>query len=145
VTPQKPCDNWPQVVIRPATLEDLPYLDHRLRNAKNATQVDLRKAIVFVAEYDGCIVGFTAARLLWNIEPLMLFEEFRRRAPHHARRRATYELAKSIDGWIADRSRNTTGIHGYFCFIADRVVRKLAEHFGMFHIFTGPKFFGRET
>lgn len=135
---------FPQVTIRPATREDLPYLQHRLKLKPRNEQVRLEQAIVFVAEYDGCVVGFTAARLMWQIEPLMLFDEFRQHAPKHARRRATLGLIRAIDGWIGDRERNQTGIYSYFCFVINRVMQGLAASFGMLRIYTGGKFFGRD-
>src|SRR5690349_5743677 len=108
----------PQLVIRPANYEDIPYLQAKLKTETPTwEQVDLTKAIVFAAEYGGEIVGFTSARLVWQIEPVMLFKRFRRRAPRHARAKATLLLTRAIDGWIGDRSRNTTGIYFYFCHI----------------------------
>jgi len=135
---------FPHVTIRPATPEDIPYLQKRLSETPRTTQVELERAIVFVCEYGGEIVGFTAARMMWQIEPVMLFPEFIRTAPHFARQKATYRLISAIDRWLADPTKNTTGIYMYFCFITNRVMQKLAVSFGMMRTYTGGKFFGRD-
>lgn len=135
---------FPQVVIRPATVEDLPYLQHRLALKPKNEQVDLRKMIVFIAEYDGKIVGFTGARLMWQWEPMMLFDEFRRWAPRAARRRATVMLAHAMESWIADRTKNHSQIYSYFCFIRDGMMQRMAVSFNMLRIYTGGKFFGKD-
>lgn len=136
--------NFPRATIRPAKQIDMSYLAKRLAEKSRNEQVDLNQAIVFVVEYGENIVGFSAARLIWQIEPVMLFDEFKHRAPHIARQRATYLLITAVDRWIADRARNTTGIHSYFCFVKDRVMQKLATHFGLLRIYVGGKFFGRD-
>lgn len=134
-----------RVTIRPANKEDLPYLDQRLREQSYFERVDVTKMVVFIAEYDGKIVGFTAARLVWQVEPLMLFDEFVNYAPHFARQKATFGLIRAIDAWLADRNRNTTGIYTYFCFVKRRIMQQLAEAFGMLHIYRGGRFYGRDV
>lgn len=135
---------FPQVTTRPATREDIPYLQKRLSETPRNEQVNLEQCIVGVVEYGGRPVGFTAARLIWQIEPVMLFPEFIETAPHFARQRATFMLIRWIERWLADRSKNTTPIGSYFCFITNRVMQKLAVSFGMLRIYTGGKFFGKD-
>lgn len=135
---------FPQLKVRAATPEDLPYLQHRLALKPRNEQVNLRQMIVFIAEYDGVIVGFTGARLMWQWEPMMLFDEFKRLAPKAARRRATVMLAHQMESWIADRTKNHSGIHSYFCFIRDRMMQRMAVSFNMLRIYTGGKFFGKD-
>src|SRR5947208_614550 len=111
----------PQLVVRPATYEDIPYLQAKLKTETPTwEQVDLTKGIVYVVEYRGEIAGFTHARLVFQIEPVRLFNRFSRRAPRHARAKATLLLTRAIDAWIGDRPRNTTGIYSYFCHILNR-------------------------
>jgi hypothetical protein len=137
--------NWPRVTVRPARPEDLPELQRRLLEQRGAyEQQDLRKTILYVAEYDGKIVGFSAARMIWQIEPLLLTPEFKKKAPHFARQKATYLLIRELDRWIADRQRNLTGIHWYFCSIVGKTMQQLAVSFGMLRVYPKSKFFGRD-
>jgi hypothetical protein len=79
---------------------------------------------------------------MWLVEPLVLFREFLRVSPLHSQRKATYILAKAIEAYVADRSRNTTGVHAFFVHIENknRAMRGLARHIGWspaeFQIFT---------
>ena len=135
---------WPGITVRQATVDDLPHLLERLRDqADYFEQQDLRRCIIFVAEYDGKIVGFSAARLNWQIEPILLTPEFKKHAPHFARQKATYLLIRELDRWIGDRTKNRSGIYYYFCHIRDRTMQKLALSFGMIRVYYG-KFYGRD-
>lgn len=134
---------WPRVICRPATSAELPYLAARLAEDPKFEKVDLKESIVYVTEYDGQLVGFGAARLMWQVEPLFLFPEFKKHGPGFARKRATYLLIRELDAWIFDPERNTTKIFQYFCFITDRVMQKLALSFQMLPAYVGGKFFGR--
>lgn len=137
--------NWPTVTVRPARKEDLPILQAELAAQGNLyEQQDLAKTICFVTEYDGEIVGFSAARVVWQVEPLLLFRKFKKFAPHHAQRKATYLLIRDLDAWLADRSKNTTGIYFYFCSIVGKTMRLLAMSFGMVPVYRKSKFFGRD-
>jgi|SRR5579884_40651 len=136
---------FPRVTIRPATDSDLPYLAERLSEQTYFEIVDLPKMIVYVAEYDGRIIGFTAARLMWQIEPLYLTPEFIKYAPHFARQKATLGLIRAIEGWIADRTRNTTGVYWYFCYIKGRVMQRLAEAYGMIRSYHHGRFYVRDV
>jgi len=99
-----------------------------------------------VIEQDGEIVGFGAARLAWwQIEPILLTRNFKKRGSKHAQRKATYLLIRELDRWIGDRARNLSGIHSYFCSINGRTMQKLAVSFGMWQIYRKCKFFGRDT
>jgi len=132
------------VNIRPPRPNELPQLQGRLaaREKDGYEQFPLLGAIVFVAEdYDGLLAGMVAMRLrmspwaavpMWQIEPLILFPGFIRNSPAHAQRKATYLLAKAAEGYITDRSRNTTGVRSFFCHIEQENYRMhgLAEHIG---------------
>lgn len=143
--PQQAQPFWPRLTVRPAALGELPHLHELLaEQADYFEQNRLDRSIVFVAEYGGDVVGFVAARLQWQIEPLLLTKRFKKRAPHSAQRRATYLLIREIDSWIGNRTKNRTGIYYYFCHIRDRSMQKLALSFGMTRVYFG-KFFGRDT
>lgn len=132
--------------IRPATLADIPKLKEELgREPDKWEQIEFEKGIVFVAEEDGEIIGFINGRLIWQIEPLFIFSKYRKKKFRAIARKATYLLIKRLDGWIANRSENRTGIYSYFCFIKNRLMQGLAMNFGMFRIYTGGKFFGRDV
>jgi len=108
-------------------------------------QHNLSRAVVYVAEYDGEIVGFCAARLIFQVEPLLLDSKFKKLGPRFARQKATLGLIRAVDSWIADRKQNLSGIHSYFCSIPGRTMRQLALAFGMLPVYQKSKFFGRDT
>lgn len=134
---------WPRVVTRPAQVGEVEYLQARLAEDPTFERVDLTKSIVYVAEYDGLVVGFGAARLVFQVEPLFLFPEFKKHAPRFAVKRATLRLIQELDEWIFDPERNKSGIRQYFCFILDKTMQKLALAFRMLPAYTGGAFFGR--
>ena len=136
---------WPRVTVRPARPDDLEELQRLLAEQSEYFEPqELKQSIIHVAEYDGKIVGFGAGRLQWQYEPLLLTREFKRTAPHFARQRATLLLINAFDAWVLSPG-NLTGIHRYFCVIADSVMQNLARHFGMFRWYArrGTKFFGK--
>lgn len=127
-------------------IEDLPILQAMLKaQGDYFEQQDLSRSIVFVTEFEGRIVGFSAARVVWQIEPLLLDASFKKLGSPHAQRKATYLLIRELDNWIADRARNVSGIHSYFCTIRGRTMQKLALSFGMLRVYRWAKFFGRDT
>ena len=135
---------WPCVTVRPARIEEIPQLREFLREqADYFEQNDISQSIVFLAEYGDEIVGFCAARLQWQIEPLLLTRKFQQHGPHFAQAKATYLLIREIDRWLGDRAKNQTGIYYYFCHIRDKTMQKLAVSFGMTRVYFG-KFFGKE-
>lgn len=144
------------IMVRPAKLEEVSWLQGNLAQRVNEgyEQFDLRQAIVFVAEdtEDGLRAGMVCARLrtnpisaapMWMVEPLMLFRTFVRLSPAHSQRKATYLLAKAIEAYITDRSRNTTGVHTFFLHIEtkNKAMHGLARHIGWspakYKIYTG--------
>lgn len=135
------------VTVRPATDADLHELHWHLHDQRDYfEQQNLRNAIVMVLEEDGQIVGFGAARVAWwQIEPVLLTRSFKKHGSKHAQRKGTYLLIRELDRWIADRSKNLSGMHSYFCAIRSRTMQKLARSFGMFQIYKRCQFFGRDT
>ena len=132
------------ITVRPASLSDIPALQSMLCDqADSFEHQDLTRTIPFVAECEGRIVGFVAARCQWQIEPLLLDRSFKKNASRHAQRKATYMLIREVDRFLADRTKNRSGIYYYFCHIVDETMQKLALSFGMTRIYFG-KFYGRE-
>lgn len=135
-----------RVTIRPAVPADLPRLQAMLYEQRAFyEQQDLSKAVVYVAEYGGEIIGLCGARLIFQVEPLLLAPEFKKYAPRFAQQKATLGLIRGVDDWIGDRQRNLSGIHSYFCSIVGRTMRQLALSFGMVAVYRKSKFFGRDT
>lgn len=135
---------WPRVTVRPARVGEIPQLREFLREqADYFEQNDISQSIVFLAEYDNEIVGFCAARLQWQIEPLLLTRKFQQHGPNFAKAKATYLMIREMDRWLGDRTKNQTGIFYYFCHIRDKTMQKLAVSFGMTRVYFG-KFFGKE-
>lgn len=129
------------ITVRPARGADLPGLFAALEESGNEL-VDLRRAIVFVAEEDGVAAGFIAARLIWQVEPLYLLPAWRARQPKSAWRRATLLLAQAMDGYI--RSQTGIDLRCYYAYIRDGVFQRLAERFGLRPVYRTGKWFLRE-
>lgn len=127
-------------------IEDLPILQAMLKaQGDYFEQQDLSRTIPFVAELEGRVVGFGSARLIWQIEPILLDPAFKKLGSPHAQRKATYLIIRNLDSWLGDRSKNLSGIHSYFCTIRGRTMQKLALSFGMLRVYRWAKFFGRDT
>jgi len=138
--------NSPRVSVRDAIAAELPTLQEMLYRQRHFyEQQDLSKAIVKVAEFGEETVGFGAARLTWQVEPILLGPRFKKFGPHFAQQKATYLLIRELDRWIADRQRNLTGLHSYFCSIPGQRMQELALSFGMVPVYKNSKFFGRDT
>lgn len=134
-----------QVTVRPARPEDLLLLQSMLHEQRHYyEQQNLANSIVFVAEFNGEIVGFSAARAMWQVEPVLLDSHFVKLGPLHARKKATYLLIRELDSWLADRSKNLSGIYSYFCCIRGHIMQKLAVSFGMLRVYRRSQFFGRD-
>lgn len=137
------------MIVRPAEVGELSFLQAKLaqREQDGFEQLDLRKSVVLVAEDDELRAGLVSARLMWQVEPLILFPEFERTSLPIARKKATYLLARHIEDYIADRARNRTGLHSFFAFIEDRNPRMqgLARHIGWMPVYRKGKFFGKDT
>lgn len=127
------------MIVRPARQDELPFLKEQLWSTTHE-KVDLSRCMVWVAESEGQIVGMLPARLIWQLEPLFIF-------PHTklgVARRATYELAAEAEAWIADRSKNTTGIYSYFAVIKDKVFEALAKRWGLLSVYGECRIYGRD-
>lgn len=145
------------MIVRDAEAEELSFLQGKLaqRAKDNYEQFPLSQAIVFVAEdFDHLRAGMVCLRLrpspissapMWHVEPLLLFPEFVRTSPLHSQRKATYLLAKAAEAYIADRTRNTTGVRAFFVYIEDKNERMhgLAQSIGWMPI--PGKLYAKET
>jgi hypothetical protein len=134
-----------RVTVRPAVPAELPRLQAMLFEQRAFfEQQDLSRAVVYVAEFGGEIVGFCAARLVMQVEPLLLDPVFTKHAPRFAQAKATLGLISAIDGWIASPD-NKSGVRWYFCSIVGKRMQQLALHFGMYRTYIKSKFFSRKT
>jgi hypothetical protein len=129
------------VTTRPARAEDLPFLQQKI-NESNEEQVNLAQAFVFVVEEDGEIIGLIAARLGWfQIEPAYIWGG----KTKNAKRRAMFQLFHAMKSWIADRTRNRSGIHSFWFVTKDDAVAKWAEKVGCLEIYKGCRTFGMDV
>lgn len=101
-------------------------------------KVNLKRSFVYVAEEDGQVVAFAAARLVWIVEPLKIVGG---RKPKSTLRRAVYGLAKEMEGFMTDRQRNQTGIHEYFAHVRKHAFRELCEHWGLSRWYPGTRLY----
>ena len=114
-----------------------------LAKDKRWEQVQLNRGIVFVTTYEGQIVQFGHARLIWQVEPLKWMHGTKKRFAPFQQRKATYSTIRKLRDWLAD-PRNNPHIRGYFCSIKNRVMKKLAISFGMKRVYRGTEFFGED-
>lgn len=135
-----------EITIRPARESDLETLNRITAETKNSEPQDYRRTVPFVAEIDGEVVGFIAARMVWQIEPLYLDPAWKRRvqryAPHLVRR-VVYLLAKKIDDWLSDRGNNPY-VRSYFAHSLNRGFEKLMMHWGMHRLYMRGRFYGKD-
>jgi hypothetical protein len=127
--------------VRPARESELTYLENRMRELGHE-RVDLRRSMVWVSEDNGLITGMICQRLVWQMEPHIVFPEVTNKT---TRRRSALLLAKAAESFIADRMRNTTGIFSYFFVTKSRTWAKLAEHFGCTRIYKRCMTLGRDV
>lgn len=132
-----------QVTVRPAREDEIPQLQGLLYRHRDYFEFqNLRQAIVFVAEYEGEIVGMITGRMIWQVPTLLIDRQAK--LTRHARRRATYTLIRELDRWIGDRSRNVSGIYSYFCVIKGATMKQLAKSFGMLRLYERFATFGKD-
>lgn len=120
-----------KVTFREATEDEKPYLLQRLSETPHE-QVSLEHC--WVAEQDGKVVGMLPIRLVWQAEPLIVFPEVKNGM---TRRRAMLGLYIAMETWLADRSRNKSGVHWYFAIIRRRSVQPWAKRLGLWRIYQG--------
>ena len=117
------------LTFRHPTLEEIPGLMERLA-ASGGEVIDLWSTPCWVAEKDGAIVGMLPIRLMWQFEPLYVFPEVTNRS---TRGRVCYGLYKAAEEWVANRSKNNTGIYRAFAITRLMAVRGWAKKLGWLH------------
>lgn len=138
------CAEKLETVVRPAREEEIQFLTEKALK-QGLHPGDMRKSIVFVVEHGGIISGFVQARMaFWQIEPLCIFDEFRKHAPPMTLRRAVFGLAKAVTGFIGDRKQNTTGVHSFFAYVESKRFQRLATEFGLLRIWKKGKMYGMD-
>ena len=137
---------------RAARLDELRFLQAKhtlLAEEKHHEKLDLAKSVVLVAEDndDSLTCGLIAARMVWQVEPLVLFPEFERTSSKMAKKRATYLLARAVESFIADPASNPTPVKFFFSVIENRNPRMqdLARHIGWQQVYPGCKIFGKDV
>jgi hypothetical protein len=118
------------LIIRTARVDELEYLMGRMEGER----IELHGTPVWVAEQDGKLVGFIAARLVWQIEPMTVFPEVRNKM---TRRRVTRQLYRAVASWLGDRDLNGTGVHLAFAVTRSFAVMQWAKAMGWFRQYRG--------
>ncbi len=119
--------------FREARAEEIPYLKARLAETEHE-QVDLDAARVWVAIEDQKIIGVLPARMCWQLEPLVVFAECQSKM---TRRRAALGLHQAAEIWLADRTRNRTGIYWAFAIIRNKLAQRWAPRLGWHRQYIG--------
>ncbi len=114
---------------RAARPEDIPYLTERLKQSGGEV-IDLWKTPAWVVEEDGVILGLLAIRLVWQMEPMYVFPEVKRKA---SRRRACMLLYNAAEDWLRNRDLNRSGIFWAFAITRRVAVRTWAKAMGWRH------------
>lgn len=123
--------------IRQARADELPHIKARL-DAGNSEDIGINTARVFVAVEDGQILGVLAARMTWQLQPLMIFPEVKNKA---TRRRAGIGVYRAFEKWLADPMENRTGIRWFFAVTRSRPCMKWLTSLGMLRQYRGTTHF----
>lgn len=118
--------------VRLALCEEIPYLQARLRET-DGEQVDLWSARIWVVVEDGRIEGMLAARLCWQIEPLLVFPEC---GPEMRRRRAGFALYRAAMAWM-ESGENRTGVRWFFAVTRATAVEHWLKKLGWLRQYVG--------
>jgi hypothetical protein len=93
--------------------------------------VDMYRTPVWVAVEGEKIIGLLGAELVWQIEPLLMFDEVKSKA---VRRRACYRLYRACEAWMQG-PENRTGIYKAFAVTRKFKVRDWAKKEGWLQTF----------
>jgi hypothetical protein len=124
---------------RPAKQEEIEFLQQKINESTNE-KVNLSQMLVWVAEEKGKPVGLLSARLIFQVEPMYIFED----VPVNSRRRAAFLLAREMESFIGDRAKNKTGIYSYFAVMKDKVFETLAQRWGLLNVYRDCRVYGRD-
>jgi len=123
--------------IRQARSDELPYIKARL-DAGNSEDIGIDTARLFVAVENEQIIGVLAARMCWQLQPLVIFPEVRNKA---TRRRAGLGMFKAAQEWLGNRNLNRTGIYWFFAVTRSRPCMRWLTSLGMFRQYRGSAHF----
>jgi hypothetical protein len=126
------------MIIRFIRPDEIPLMHERMREQETEF-IDLNTTPAWVAEDEqGNIIGILPARLVWNLEPLLIFPEVINTITAS---RASLGLFKAAEVWLSDRTKNTTGIYWYFIKTRSESVKQWASRLGWFHQWKGADFY----
>lgn len=123
--------------IRQARADEIPYLKSRLAETEGE-HIDLDAARVWVAVERHRIVGMMSARMVWQVEPLLIFPEVKNKM---TRRRAGLGMYRAFEKWLADPTQNRTGIFWFFAVTRKRAVIGWAKALQWFRQYKGTTIF----
>jgi hypothetical protein len=124
--------------IRHVVPADIPYLHQRMKEL-GSEFVDLNTMPSWVATDDeGKILGVLPARLVWNLEPLLIFPEVTNKLTAS---RAALGMFRAAEAWLSDPSKNITGINWYFIKTYSEAVKGWAKRLGWFEQWVGATFY----
>ncbi len=131
----------PEITTRTADIYDVPYLNGLLRtHFPKWEQIDFHQSHTIIAELDGKPFASCSARLVWQIEPLLVLDES---VGHLTKLRGLRAVFKAMERWIADPARNQTGIFTFVVHMCSETVLKWARKLGMLTFDQG--FFASKT
>ncbi|MCU1247095.1 MAG: hypothetical protein JWQ49_124 [Edaphobacter sp.] len=120
--------------IRHVHPNDIPYLQQRMKEL-GSEFIDLHTTPAWVAtDHSGNIIGVLPARLVWNLEPLLIFPEVKNKITAS---RAAVGLFKAAEAWLSDPKKNVTGITWYFVKTRSEAVKGWAKRLGWFEQWVG--------
>jgi hypothetical protein len=120
--------------IRLTAREEIPAMQRRLEEL-GSEYIDLSSTPSWVAlDEEGTIIGILPARLVWNLEPLLVFPEVKNKVTAS---RACLGLFRAAEAWLSDRAKNTTGIYWYFIKTRSEAVKQWAKRLGWFRQWKG--------
>ena len=123
--------------IRQATSSDTPFLKQKLSKS-GGEQIDLDTSRIWVAVEKGEIVGMLAGRMVWQLEPMLVWS-----GNKMTDSRACYGMFAHACKWLGDRTQNKTGIYWFFFITRSKAVKDWAKHssLSLYRIYKGAQTF----
>jgi hypothetical protein len=131
----------PGTTVRRADSLDIPFLQAELAKAKKWEQVDLKRSLVWIAEYEGTPFMFLALRIVWQIEPILKFRT--KGIPKAAQKRGMYLLYRETEKFLSDPEQNKTGIYWTFMHTTFKKVATWAERMGWLRCYKGGRLYAK--
>lgn len=129
------------VTVRHVVLEDIPWLTEKLK-ACDSEELELHRMPCWIAEEDGIPIGILGARMVWQLQPLLIFPEAKNKI---TRSRACYRLYEAAVAWLGNRELNGSGVHWFFAVTRSKGVKAWAKRLGWFRQYKGTAFFIKHT